>query len=62
LQDQGCIEIIVCAQASGCQGLDCYDKKSCKSVIDQFGGPAGASMNNLLSTLGCAVNAGCACQ
>jgi len=62
LQDVGCIEIIACAQRSGCEGIDCYNAATCKKVIDRWGGPAGASMNELLQTLGCAVNAGCPCS
>ena len=62
LQDVGCVAIILCAQNSNCQGLDCYTAGACKGVIDNYGGPAGPSMNELLKTLGCAVNAGCACN
>jgi len=62
LQDVGCIEIIACAQRSGCQGLDCYDAGTCKKVIDRWGGPAGSSMNEVLQTVGCAVNAGGPCN
>jgi hypothetical protein len=62
IQDFGCISIIACAQASGCQGIDCYRDKFCKGVIDQWGGPAGPSMNQLLKTFACAANSGCECN
>jgi hypothetical protein len=62
IQDFGCISIIACAQASGCQGIDCYRDKFCKGVIDQWGGPAGPSMNELLKTFACAANSGCGCN
>jgi hypothetical protein len=62
IQDFGCISIIACAQANGCNGIDCYNDKSCKSVIDQWGGPAGPSMNELLQTFACAANSGCNCN
>lgn len=62
LQDVGCIDIIVCAGRVGCEGLDCYRPAACKDVIDRWGGPAGPSMNELLKTFGCAVNAGCPCN
>lgn len=62
LQDVGCIEIIACAQRERCEGFDCYSDDSCKGVIDRWGGPAGKSMNQVLVTFGCAVNAGCMCN
>jgi hypothetical protein len=62
VQDFGCIAIIGCAQATGCTGINCYSDKYCKGVIDEWGGPAGSSMNELLQTFACTVNSGCSCN
>jgi hypothetical protein len=62
LQDFGCIAILSCMQSNGCQAFECYSDAYCRGVIDQWGGPAGQSMNELLQTFSCAVQAGCPCN
>lgn len=62
LQDFGCIAILSCVQSRGCEAFECYSDANCRGVIDQWGGPAGQSMNELLQTLSCAVVAGCPCN
>lgn len=62
LQDFGCIAILSCVQSKGCEAFECYSDQYCRPVIDQWGGPAGQSMNALLQTFSCAVQAGCPCN
>ncbi len=62
LQDFGCLSILGCMQASGCQAFQCYSDQYCKNTIDQWGGPAGQSMQELLQTFTCAFQAGCECN
>lgn len=38
--DGGCMEILACADKTGCSGVQCY-LGECKDVIDQNGGPFG---------------------
>ncbi|MDF3069517.1 MAG: hypothetical protein K0R38_5118 [Polyangiaceae bacterium] len=61
-QDFGCVAIFGCVVSTGCSTLDCYRPVFCKSIIDQAGGPAGASMKQVLEVVSCAVNSGCPCQ
>jgi hypothetical protein len=61
LLDFGCLSIFACITSNGCQPFDCYSPQYCKGVIDQFGGIAGPSMNELLQSFTCAFNAGCQC-
>ena len=60
-QDFGCLSIFGCIASRGCQPFQCYTDAQCKGVIDQWGGPAGASMTELLQTFSCAFQAGCQC-
>ncbi len=62
LQDFGCLSILGCMQSSGCQAFQCYSDQYCKNTIDQWGGPAGQSMQELLQTFSCAFQAGCDCN
>lgn len=62
LQDFGCISILSCVQSMGCQAFECYSDQYCRGTIDQWGGPFGQSMNELLQTFTCAVQAGCPCN
>jgi hypothetical protein len=62
LQDFGCISILACAQATGCEAFQCYKPKTCGPVIDQWGGPGGPSMSMLLETFSCVVTSGCPCN
>jgi hypothetical protein len=62
LQDFGCIAILSCMQSMGCRAFECYSDKYCRSTIDDWGGPSGQSMNELLQTFSCAVEAGCPCN
>jgi hypothetical protein len=62
LQDFGCISILSCMQSKGCQAFQCYSDAYCRDTIDQWGGPAGQSMSELLQTFSCAVQAGCPCN
>jgi hypothetical protein len=61
-QDFGCIAIFGCVVNTGCNTLECYSPMFCKDIIDQFGGPAGGSMSQVLDVVGCALNSGCQCQ
>jgi hypothetical protein len=62
LQDLGCISILACAQATGCEAFQCYRPQTCGPVIDQWGGPGGPSMSMLLETFSCVVTSGCPCN
>ena len=62
LQDFGCLAILSCVQSKGCQAFECYSDAYCGGVIDQWGGPAGQSMSEILQTFACAVQAGCGCN
>jgi len=62
LQDFGCLSILSCMQSKGCQAFECYTDQYCRGTIDEWGGPAGQSMNELLQTFSCAVQAGCECN
>jgi len=62
LQDFGCIAILSCMQSMGCQAFECYSPDYCQKTIDDWGGPSGQSMNELLQTFSCAVQAGCPCN
>jgi len=42
-EQPGCLDIISCAQDTGCSGLDCYAPETCKDVIDSAGGPITAT-------------------
>jgi hypothetical protein len=59
--DFGCLQIFACMGANQCGNSNCYTDATCKGVIDQWGGPAGQSMNELLQTFVCAFQAGCQC-
>lgn len=61
-QDFGCLSIFSCTQATGCEIFQCYSPYTCGGVIDQWGGPAGYSMQLLLEAFTCAVRSGCPCN
>jgi len=61
-QDFGCVSIFSCVQATGCQGFACYQRRYCRDVIDEWGGPAGDSMSALLDLFGCAIQSACPCN
>lgn len=61
-QDFGCLSILGCAQATGCQAFECYSPQTCAPVIDQWGGLAGPSMGALLGAFSCAIQSGCPCN
>lgn len=58
--DGGCKQILDCADANGCNGVDCY-LGPCNQVIDQNGGPFGNSANLAQNVGGCRDDAGCPC-
>jgi hypothetical protein len=60
-QDLGCLAIFSCAQTTNCGPLQCYTPQTCKSTIDDWGGPTGDSMGRLFSALTCAVQSSCPC-
>ena len=62
LTDFGCISILSCMQSTGCQAFQCYSDQFCRTTIDQWGGPTGQPMVNLLQTFACAVQSGCQCN
>ncbi|MBM4359226.1 MAG: hypothetical protein FJ096_14070 [Deltaproteobacteria bacterium] len=37
-QNEGCLDIVACAQETGCSGADCYQPETCQKVIDDAGG------------------------
>jgi hypothetical protein len=61
-QDFGCLSIFDCMQSTGCQAFQCYTDQYCRTTIDQWGGPNGAAMSELLQTFTCALQAGCQCD
>jgi hypothetical protein len=62
LTDFGCISILSCMQSTGCQAFECYSDQYCRTTIDQWGGPTGPAMTNLLQIFSCAVQSGCDCN
>jgi hypothetical protein len=60
-QDTGCPAILQCANLTGCSGVNCYSPSACQTVIDQYGGPFGTSVNVALPLFQCLRSAGCAC-
>lgn len=60
-QDVGCPAILQCANLTGCSGVNCYSASTCQSVIDQYGGPFGSSVNVALPLFQCLQSAGCPC-
>jgi hypothetical protein len=61
-QDFGCVAIFGCVVSAGCNPLECYSPMFCKNVIDQFGGPTGDSLRQVLDVVSCALDSGCQCQ
>ena len=61
-QDFGCLAIFGCMVSRGCEAFQCYNDMQCKGVIDQWGGPKGQAMGELLQTFNCAFQAGCQCN
>lgn len=61
-QDAGCQAINGCMQKVGCRGIACYQPSTCKSVIDAYGGPTGASASLALALSSCAAGGGCPCS
>jgi hypothetical protein len=61
-QDFGCLSIFDCMQSTGCQAFQCYTDQYCRTTIDQWGGPNGAAMSELLQTFTCALQSGCECN
>jgi hypothetical protein len=61
-QDFGCLSIFDCMQGTGCQAFECYTDQYCRATIDQWGGPNGQAMTELLQTFTCALQAGCQCN
>jgi hypothetical protein len=61
-QDFGCLSIFDCMQSTGCQAFQCYTDQYCRTTIDQWGGPNGPAMSELLQTFTCALQAGCQCD
>lgn len=59
-QDAGCVEIRMCAQETGCTGLDCLG--ACGDVIDGAGGPLGPSASQALMLSDCYDAMGCTNQ
>ena len=59
--DFGCPRILQCLDETGCTGLDCYTPDTCQTVIDRFGGLAGASVGYVTGIIECAANAACPC-
>lgn len=55
--DAGCVEIRMCAQETGCTGLDCLG--DCGDVIDGAGGPLGPSAALALMLSDCYDGVGC---
>jgi hypothetical protein len=62
LQDFGCLSILACTQATGCDAFQCYNPQTCGPIIDQWGGPGGPSMSMLLRAFSCVVTSGCPCN
>ena len=59
--DLGCTGIFICAQQSGCSGLNCYSPSTCQTVIDQAGGLGGASLSKVFALLTCSGTAQSTC-
>lgn len=59
-EQEGCLDIIACAQATGCSGVDCYTPETCQKVIDEAGGVAIAV--NFAAPLGECALANCATE
>lgn len=58
--DGGCMQILACVDKTGCKGMQCY-MGPCKAVIDQNGGPMGASSGKAQQLGQCRGANGCPC-
>jgi hypothetical protein len=60
----GCALIFACAQETQCQLLQCYQASTCRGVIDEFGGPTGAAVQQVFALGTCAAeqSSGCNCN
>lgn len=56
----GCLDILACADKSGCSGIQCY-LGPCQQVIDQNGGPFGNAANAAQAVGQCRSGANCPC-
>ena len=57
--DSGCTAMNECAQSKACSTIaSCYTAATCQTVIDQYGGPSGASAQHF-NTLGACVMGAC---
>ena len=57
--DADCTAIRECAQATGCNGIDCLDPTTCGDVIDAAGGPTGTGATLALQLSTCNQGAMC---
>ena len=59
--DQGCMEILDCVMATGCQGPACLLPWNCAGVIFGSGGPGSPSLQNAQELYQCSTGSGCPC-
>jgi hypothetical protein len=59
--DPGCSEIRACAQQTGCSGAQCYQPSACRTTIDAWSGPSGASTALAIELTNCIRASQCQC-
>ena len=59
--DQGCMEILECVMATGCQGPECLLPWNCAGEIFGSGGPGSPSVQNAMELYQCSTGSGCPC-
>jgi hypothetical protein len=62
--DAQCTSIFSCVVRTGCQGVGCFARNTCRNVIQNNGGLTGPAVAEVFSLVTCAVNSqtDCACN
>jgi hypothetical protein len=62
--DPQCTSIFACVVQTGCQGLGCFARNTCRNVIQNNGGLTGPAVGEVFSLVTCAVGSqtNCACN
>ncbi len=62
--DSQCTSIFSCIVRTGCQGVGCFARNTCRNVIQSNGGLTGPAVSQVLSLATCAAESqtGCACN
>jgi len=58
-KDAGCPLILQCANQTQCSSTDCYQPSTCQSIIDEYGGLSGPSLQLAVPLFQCVRGCGC---